>query len=112
MHTVLLYQHLLVVSMVEGGIFVLFSKEDKSTLINTKSGVTKSQVGLGNVPNVATNDQTPTYTTASSLAKLSSGEKMSVAMGKMAKSVSSAIYIVSFDAETGTLVTKSIDYNE
>ena len=29
-----------------GGIFVLFSKEDKSTLINTKSGVTKSQVNV------------------------------------------------------------------
>lgn len=32
--------------------------------------VTKSQVGLGNVPNVATNDQTPTFTQASSRANL------------------------------------------
>ena len=30
--------------------------------------VTKSQVGLDNVPNVATNDQTPTYTEATTLA--------------------------------------------
>ena len=29
-------------------------------------GVTKSQVGLGSVPNVATNDQTPTFSQASS----------------------------------------------
>jgi len=53
--------------------------------------VTKSQVGLGNVPNVATNDQTPTYTAASSLTALTSGEKLSVAMGKTAKAVSSLI---------------------
>lgn len=53
--------------------------------------VTKSQVGLGNVPNVATNDQTPTYTAASSLTALTSGEKLSVAMGKLSKSVSSLI---------------------
>lgn len=50
--------------------------------------VTKGQVGLGNVPNVATNDQTPTYTAASSLAALVSGEKLSVAFGKLAKAVS------------------------
>ena len=46
-------------------------------------GTTKSDVGLGNVPNVATNDQTPTYTEASSLAKLTSGEKLSVAFGNI-----------------------------
>jgi len=54
-------------------------------------GVTKSQVGLGNVPNVATNDQTPTYTAASSNTALASGEKLSVAMGKIAKAISSLI---------------------
>lgn len=53
--------------------------------------VTKSQVGLGNVPNVSTNDQTPTYTFASENAALSSGEKLSVAFGKIAKAVSSLI---------------------
>lgn len=50
-------------------------------------GVTKSQVGLGNVPNVATNDQTPTYTEATTLAALNSGEKLSVAFGKIAKAI-------------------------
>ena len=54
-------------------------------------GVTKSQVGLGNVPNVATNDQTPTYTEASKNTALTSGEKLSVAFGKIAKAISSLI---------------------
>ena len=54
-------------------------------------GVTKAQVGLGNVPNVATNDQTPTYTAASAPAALASGEKLSVAFGKLAAGVSSLI---------------------
>lgn len=53
--------------------------------------VTKEQVELGNVPNVATNDQTPTYTESSSLTTLTSGEKMSVAFGKIKKAVSSLI---------------------
>lgn len=56
-----------------------------------KPSYTASEVGLGNVPNVATNDQTPTYTAASSNTALSSGEKLSVAFGKLAKIVSSFI---------------------
>ena len=72
-------------------------KEDLSTLnshVSNKSnphGVTKSQVGLGNVPNVATNDQTPTYTQASSLANLTSGEKLSVSFGKIMKAIADFI---------------------
>ena len=54
-------------------------------------GTTKSHVGLGNVPNVATNDQTPSYTAATTLAALSSGEKLSVAFGKLSKAVSDLI---------------------
>lgn len=54
-------------------------------------GVTKSQVGLSNVPNVKTNDQTPTYTAASTLSKLVSGEKLSVSFGKIAKAISDLI---------------------
>lgn len=53
--------------------------------------VTKSQVGLGNVPNVATNDQTPSYTAATTLAALVSGEKLSVAFGKLAKGTTDLI---------------------
>lgn len=52
---------------------------------------TKEDIGLGNVPNVSTDNQTPTYTVASTLAALASGEKLSVAMGKLAKAVSSLI---------------------
>ena len=53
--------------------------------------VTKAQVGLGNVPNVATNDQTPTYSAASTLATLTSGEKLSVSMGKIMKAITDFI---------------------
>jgi hypothetical protein len=54
-------------------------------------GVTKSDVTLGNVPNVSTNNQTPSYTVASTLAALSSGEILSIAFGKIAKAISSLI---------------------
>lgn len=60
------------------------------TSVNGKTGavvLTKSDVGLGNVPNKSTNNQTPTYTVASALAELVSGEKLSVAMGKIAKAI-------------------------
>ncbi len=53
--------------------------------------VTAEQVGLGNVSNVSTNDQTPTYTEASALVGLKSGEKLSISFGKIAKAVSSLI---------------------
>lgn len=54
-------------------------------------GVTKSQVGLSNVPNVTTNNQTPTYSVPSSLASMTSGEIMQTAFGKLAKAVSELI---------------------
>ena len=53
--------------------------------------VDAEQVGLGNVPNVATNDQTPTYTVPSALANLISGEKLSIAFGKIASAVKGLI---------------------
>lgn len=65
--------------------------------------VTAKQVGLGNVPNVATNDQTPTWTMASTLTALVSGEKLSVAFGKLAKAVSS---LMTHLAATGKNVHK------
>lgn len=49
--------------------------------------VTAKQVGLGNVPNVSTNDQTPTYTAANEVAELKSGEKLSTAFGKIAAAI-------------------------
>ncbi len=54
-------------------------------------GVTAEQIGLGNVPNVGTDDQTPNYTIAQSLAALTPKEKLSVAMGKIARAVQSLI---------------------
>ena len=57
--------------------------------------VTKEQIGLGNVPNVTTNDQTPTYTESSTLANLTSGEKLSAAFGKLKKAVTDLIAHVS-----------------
>lgn len=59
--------------------------------VSNPHSVTKSQVGLGNVPNVTTNNQTPTYTEASSNAALVSGETLTTAFGKIAKAVSSLI---------------------
>lgn len=53
--------------------------------------VTKAQVGLGNVPNVTTNNQTPTYSKATSLSDLVSGEVLSTAMGKISQAVTSLI---------------------
>lgn len=53
--------------------------------------VTKEQVGLGEVPNVKTNDQTPTYRAAVELENLSTGEKLGTAFGKIAKAISSLI---------------------
>lgn len=70
------------------------NESDLTAHISSKSnphGVTKSQVGLGNVPNVATNDQTPTFTEASSLEALNSGEKLSVSFGKISKAIADLI---------------------
>ena len=53
--------------------------------------VTKAQVGLSSVPNVATNDQTPTFTPPASNANLISGERLTVSMGKIARAVASLI---------------------
>lgn len=53
--------------------------------------VTKTQVGLGNVPNVATNDQTPTYSDTTTFATLTSGEKLSVAFAKIKSAITNLI---------------------
>lgn len=50
-------------------------------------GVTKEQIGLGNVPNVSTNNQTPTYAVASELSGMVSGEVLSTAFGKLSKAI-------------------------
>ena len=72
--------------------------ETMQTGLNTHTGnksnphsVTKSQVGLGNVPNVATNDQTPTYSDTTTLVTLSSGEKISIAFAKIKLAITTLI---------------------
>ena len=47
--------------------------------------LSKTNVGLGNVPNVTTNNQTPTFAQASTRDNLVSGEKLSVLFGKIMK---------------------------
>lgn len=73
---------------------VYAGKEELEAHVQDRSnphGVDKAAVGLGNVPNVATNDQTPTFTEAVAPAVLKSGEKLSVAFGKLAAAVSALI---------------------
>lgn len=54
-------------------------------------GVTKDQVGLGNVPNVTANDQAPTYLILSAVAEMTSCEALSVVLGKIAKFIKDGI---------------------
>lgn len=56
-----------------------WAKDDK------KPSYSKSEVGLGNVPNVSTNDQTPTFTEAEERSNIESGEKLSIILGKIRK---------------------------
>ena len=51
----------------------------------TKPTYTASEVGLGNVPNVTTDNQTPTFTEASTRANIVSGETLSTLFGKIMK---------------------------
>lgn len=62
--------------------------------------VNKEQVGLGNVSNVTTNDQTPTYTEATKFENISSGEKLSIAFGKIQKAISTLISHMTTKATT------------
>ncbi|MBQ9700813.1 MAG: hypothetical protein IJV71_09365 [Lachnospiraceae bacterium] len=77
-------------SIVEG-VYATVQELEEHLSASNPHNITKSTVGLSNVPNVATNDQTPTYTAASANATLTSGEKLSVAFGKIAKAISSLI---------------------
>ena len=70
------------------------SKADFNAHIDDKKNphkVTKNQVGLGNVPNVKTEDQTPEFSEAAELSNINSREKLSVIMGKIKKAITSLI---------------------
>jgi hypothetical protein len=58
---------------------------------NNPHGVTKEQIGLGNVPNVSTNNQAPTYLTPTTLATLTSGERLGTAFGKIRLAITTLI---------------------
>ena len=49
--------------------------------------VTKAQVGLGNVPNVDTDDQTPTVTEAEAFTNLATGDDLKTIVGKVKKAI-------------------------
>lgn len=53
--------------------------------------VTKQQVGLGNVPNLAPKDMTVAFTVAETRENITTGEKLSVMFGKIAKVITDVI---------------------
>lgn len=53
--------------------------------------VTKTQVGLSNVPNVTTNNQKPTFTQASILDNIISGDTLTILLGKISKAIADLI---------------------
>ena len=61
--------------------FTLNQSTDKTINIT----MAKGDVGLSNVPNVTTNNQTPTFSEATTRANIASGEKLSVIFGKIMK---------------------------
>ena len=71
--------------------YVPTSRTVNGKALSSDISLTASDVGLGNVPNVTTNNQTPTYTQASSLANIVSGEKLSTTMGKIMKAIADLI---------------------
>ena len=68
--------------------------------------VTKKQVGLENVPNVKTNDQTPTFTEAAERANIESGEKITTIFGKIKKALTDIFAHIS-DTSNPHKVTKT-----
>ena len=67
------------------------TKEEHNAHVNDQSnphGVTAEQVGLGNVPNVTTNNQAPTFVESQELSNIQSGETMRVLFGKIKKAIS------------------------
>ena len=59
--------------------------EAESSYRTGEVNITKANIGLNNVPNVATNDQTPTFSEAITRTNIVSGEKLSVILGKIKK---------------------------
>ena len=64
--------------------------DEHKKLINPH-GVTRELLEIENVPNVTTNDQTPTFTEASTLENIASGEKVTTLFGKIKKAITDLI---------------------
>lgn len=96
----------------------LAKKADKTDIVTGVKGnsettyrigqvnITKSNIGLSNVPNVSTNNQAPTFTTATTLANIKSGETLTVMLGKIAKAIADFISHLA-DTSNPHSVTKS-----
>lgn len=65
--------------------------ENEQTYRRGNVNITKENIGLGNVSNVSTDNQTFTFTEAESDSELVSGEKASIIFGKLAKIVKTVI---------------------
>lgn len=65
--------------------------------------ITKEDIELGNVPNVTTNNQTPTFTKASVRQSPQSGEKLTVILGKLLKVVDD-LSEIAFTAQYSDLI--------
>lgn len=63
---------------------------------------TKDDVGLGNVPNISTDDQTPTFSQAENRENIESEETLSTLFGKIKKWLSD-LNVVAFSGEYGDL---------
>lgn len=72
-------------TLVNNDAFIKRVSEEHMKNAENPHKVTKSQVGLENVPNVSTGDQTPTFVQASTRANIISGEKLSTIFGKLMK---------------------------
>lgn len=68
---------------------------DADNMNRIEEGIEGAYSAHSNVPNVSTNDQTPTYTESSSLVNLTSGEKISITFGKIKKAITELISHIS-----------------
>lgn len=85
---------------------VLKALDSHANNILNPHNVTKKQVGLENVPNVKTNDQTPTFTEAAERANIESGEKITTIFGKIKKALTDIFAHIS-DTSNPHKVTKT-----
>ena len=80
--------------------------ENEQTYRRGNVNVTKENIGLGNVPNVSTDNQAFTFTEAESDSELVSGEKANTIFGKLARIVKT---VISLKEEVAGLNGKKMD---